>query len=151
MSSADDKVIVLAVDTHTGGQDMYNLTVDDIHTYYVVAGNEPVLVHNSSCGNLFEGDGWQHVLYEHVDGSPGVTPENRQYSNYLELDDIGDLIEDTAKTPGRSNTLDPVTGLSRDGTIHTQDLEYPIGSRGEQIVEVVRNPDGTLRTAYPKG
>ncbi|MEU4395898.1 polymorphic toxin-type HINT domain-containing protein [Kribbella sp. NPDC023855] len=27
----------------------YNLTVDDIHTYYVVAGDTPVLVHNS-CG-----------------------------------------------------------------------------------------------------
>ncbi|MFF5537859.1 polymorphic toxin-type HINT domain-containing protein, partial [Streptomyces cinerochromogenes] len=28
----------------------YNLTVDDLHTYYVVAGKTPVLVHNSSCG-----------------------------------------------------------------------------------------------------
>jgi len=31
----------------------HNLTVDDIHTYYVVAGTTPVLVHNSdefSCG-----------------------------------------------------------------------------------------------------
>jgi hypothetical protein len=25
---------------------MYDLTVDDIHTYYVLAGNAPVLVHN---------------------------------------------------------------------------------------------------------
>ncbi|MET8283613.1 polymorphic toxin-type HINT domain-containing protein [Micromonospora sp. NPDC005174] len=28
----------------------YNLTVADIHTYYVVAGNTPVLVHNTGCG-----------------------------------------------------------------------------------------------------
>ncbi|WP_433445548.1 IS66 family transposase [Nonomuraea sp. CA-141351] len=28
---------------------MYNLTIDDIHTYYVVAGETPVLVHNSNC------------------------------------------------------------------------------------------------------
>ncbi|MFI1400001.1 polymorphic toxin-type HINT domain-containing protein [Streptomyces sp. NPDC020681] len=27
----------------------YNLTVDDLHTYYVLAGETPVLVHNSSC------------------------------------------------------------------------------------------------------
>ncbi|MFE1881618.1 polymorphic toxin-type HINT domain-containing protein [Streptomyces diastatochromogenes] len=27
----------------------YNLTVEDLHTYYVLAGNTPVLVHNSSC------------------------------------------------------------------------------------------------------
>ncbi|MFD3311052.1 polymorphic toxin-type HINT domain-containing protein [Streptomyces sp. NPDC058694] len=28
----------------------YNLTVDDLHTYYVLAGETPVLVHNSNCG-----------------------------------------------------------------------------------------------------
>ncbi|MGW4734655.1 polymorphic toxin-type HINT domain-containing protein [Streptomyces shenzhenensis] len=28
----------------------YNLTVDDLHTYYVLAGQTPVLVHNSNCG-----------------------------------------------------------------------------------------------------
>lgn len=28
----------------------YNLTVDDLHTYYVLAGSTPVLVHNSNCG-----------------------------------------------------------------------------------------------------
>lgn len=27
----------------------YNLTIDDLHTYYVLAGATPVLVHNSSC------------------------------------------------------------------------------------------------------
>uniref|UniRef100_UPI0005671966 hypothetical protein n=1 Tax=Streptomyces sp. NRRL S-325 TaxID=1463899 RepID=UPI0005671966 len=27
----------------------YNLTVDDFHTYYVLAGATPVLVHNSTC------------------------------------------------------------------------------------------------------
>jgi hypothetical protein len=29
---------------------MYNLTIEDIHTYYVAAGNTPVLVHN--CGEI---------------------------------------------------------------------------------------------------
>ncbi|MFE0085891.1 hypothetical protein, partial [[Kitasatospora] papulosa] len=27
----------------------YNLTVEDFHTYYVLAGATPVLVHNSNC------------------------------------------------------------------------------------------------------
>ncbi|MBT2381730.1 hypothetical protein J7E90_31700 [Streptomyces sp. ISL-111] len=30
-------------------QPTYNLTVDDLHTYYVLASEKPVLVHNSSC------------------------------------------------------------------------------------------------------
>ncbi|MCG5446106.1 hypothetical protein NIE79_004671 [Micromonospora sp. NIE79] len=128
----------------------YNLTVADIHTYYVLAGNIPVLVHNTNCGNLFKGDGWQHVLNEHVDGSPGVVSNNTTFSNYLDVDDIGGLIEDTAKARGVPNTPDPVTGLSRDGTKHTVDFGYPIGSRGETTVEVILNPDGSLRTAYPR-
>jgi hypothetical protein len=33
----------------------YNLTVVDIHTYYVLAGTTPVLVHNTGCGITFGG------------------------------------------------------------------------------------------------
>ncbi|WUN48805.1 ricin-type beta-trefoil lectin domain protein [Streptomyces sp. NBC_00306] len=33
----------------TGLSPAYNLTVDDLHTYYVLAGRTPVLVHNTSC------------------------------------------------------------------------------------------------------
>lgn len=40
---------VTGIRTWTEHQRVYNLTVDDIHTYYVLAGNTPVLVHN--CGN----------------------------------------------------------------------------------------------------
>ncbi|MFD9224143.1 polymorphic toxin-type HINT domain-containing protein [Streptomyces sp. NPDC060064] len=126
----------------------YNLTVDDLHTYYVLAGKTPVLVHNSNC-NLFDGDGWQHVLDEHVDGSPGVTQGNTTFSNYMDLDEIGELIEDASKTPGRRNTPD-AAGRPRDGTMHTHDFDYPVGSRGETSVEVILNPDGSLRTAYPR-
>ena len=41
---------VESVHTFVGQQWMYDLTVDDVHTYYVVVGDEPVLVHN--CGGL---------------------------------------------------------------------------------------------------
>jgi hypothetical protein len=38
---------------------MYDLTVADIHSYYVVAGSTPVLVHNASCVELTDlGAGW---------------------------------------------------------------------------------------------
>jgi RHS repeat-associated protein len=126
----------------------YNLAVDGIHTYHV--GQRDVLVHNVCPDRLFSGDGWQHALYEHVDGSPGVAANNTTFSNYLELDDIGDLIEDAASTAGRQNYPDPATGIARDGTIHTLDVGYPIGSRGETTIEVILNTNGSLRTAYPK-
>ncbi|MFE2540979.1 polymorphic toxin-type HINT domain-containing protein [Actinacidiphila glaucinigra] len=40
--------IVTRVKVRLGDRDMYNLTVEDLHTYYVLAGTTPVLVHN--CG-----------------------------------------------------------------------------------------------------
>ncbi|MFF5076330.1 polymorphic toxin-type HINT domain-containing protein [Actinoplanes sp. NPDC000266] len=40
---------VNAVRLFTGRQAMYNLTVASVHTYYVLAGSTPVLVHNMEC------------------------------------------------------------------------------------------------------
>ncbi|MFJ5543624.1 LamG-like jellyroll fold domain-containing protein [Micromonospora chalcea] len=43
-------VTVVAVRNHSGDKEMRDLTVADIHTYYVIAGTEPVLVHNNDPG-----------------------------------------------------------------------------------------------------
>ncbi|MCF4135968.1 RHS repeat-associated core domain-containing protein [Streptomyces sp. Tue 6430] len=43
-----DTVIVTANRPYTQHARTYNLTVDDLHTYYVLAGETPVLVHNSN-------------------------------------------------------------------------------------------------------
>ncbi|MCX4964401.1 polymorphic toxin-type HINT domain-containing protein [Streptomyces sp. NBC_00654] len=146
LTSDGRDVEVTSTRHYTKRQQTHDLTVEGIHTYYVLAGATPVLVHNC---NLFDGPGWQHVLDEHVDGSPGVVSGNTTFSNYMDLDEIGELIEGAAKTPGRRNTPD-ATGRPRDGTIHTYDFDYPVGSRGETSVEVILNPNGSLRTAYPR-
>ncbi|MEU5216495.1 polymorphic toxin-type HINT domain-containing protein [Streptomyces sp. NPDC020807] len=45
-----NRVRVLGLRRHTAiSAEVYNLTVDDLHTYYVLAGATPVLVHNSNC------------------------------------------------------------------------------------------------------
>ncbi|WP_306210377.1 polymorphic toxin-type HINT domain-containing protein [Actinoplanes sp. RD1] len=41
---------VAGIRSYVGTRWMYNLTVADIHTYYVLAGNTPVLVHNDGGG-----------------------------------------------------------------------------------------------------
>lgn len=45
-------VTVTANKPYTQHARTYNLTVDDLHTYYVLAGETPVLVHNSNCGHV---------------------------------------------------------------------------------------------------
>jgi Flp pilus assembly pilin Flp len=108
------------------------------------------------CHPLFRGEGFQHVLNEHVTGSPGVTPQNTLFNDYYDPEDIADLIQETVEnSTGTPNTPDPETGLSRDGTVHTYSYDYPIGTtQGDPPqplygLQVVLNTDGTIRTAFP--
>ncbi|WP_228044527.1 polymorphic toxin-type HINT domain-containing protein [Streptomyces ferrugineus] len=48
LTDEGDTVIVTANRPFTRHARTYNLTVDDLHTYYVLAGETPVLVHNSN-------------------------------------------------------------------------------------------------------
>jgi len=139
---------------------MWDLTIpgNNDHTFYVEAGSTPVLVHNSSCSSLYQGNGFQHVLYEHVSGSPGVAGDNTVFSGYLNTNDIADLIEETVSAPDviTGNTIDPATGLQRDGAVYIRDFgEEAIGEtqNGDPLyrLRVVLNPDGSIRTAFPIG
>ncbi|QKW25051.1 type IV secretion protein Rhs [Streptomyces seoulensis] len=57
-TATDGHVAVIKVKTLAGSADMYNLTVEQLHTYYVLAGQTPVLVHNSNCSPFTDGDIW---------------------------------------------------------------------------------------------
>ncbi|MGX9920953.1 polymorphic toxin-type HINT domain-containing protein [Streptomyces sp. NPDC002248] len=59
-------------------QRTYDLTVDRTHTYYVLAGDTPVLVHNSNglCGTAaLENGDWQHILDRHRPGGALIDDE----------------------------------------------------------------------------
>ncbi|MEU1401913.1 polymorphic toxin-type HINT domain-containing protein [Streptomyces sp. NPDC005728] len=78
----------------------YNLTVEDLHTYYVLAGSTPVLVHNSDWCTPEEriedaadiGNG--HAGSKHAGDFPGQSPK-----------DIGDLARDVMQNPARTKPL----------------------------------------------
>ncbi|MEU6993372.1 polymorphic toxin-type HINT domain-containing protein [Streptomyces sp. NPDC046465] len=57
-TSAGTYVQITSVERWTQAAAVYNLTVADLHTYYVVAGQTPVLVHNSNCSPFADGDIW---------------------------------------------------------------------------------------------
>ena len=50
-------VTVTAVSSQPGDQLMRDLTVADTHTYYVVAGDTPVLVHNCNTSGVYKSEG----------------------------------------------------------------------------------------------
>ncbi|MFC0098391.1 polymorphic toxin-type HINT domain-containing protein [Micromonospora marina] len=59
-TSAGTHVQISATRQWTEPAQVHNLTVDDIHTYYVLAGNTPVLVHN--CNNVISNaDGYDNA------------------------------------------------------------------------------------------
>jgi RHS repeat-associated protein len=61
-STAGHRPVVLSVKLAPGTADRYNLTVHQLHTYYVLAGTTPILVHNTGTGgNLCTVPGHAHV------------------------------------------------------------------------------------------
>lgn len=95
-------VIVTANRSFTRHARTYNLTVDDLHTYYVLAGETPVLVHNANCPwtsvRKYDGDGHP------VDGTR--TPTNDALDSAEKW--LGSGYKETVPGSGRY--------VSRDGT-----------------------------------
>ncbi|GAA1999456.1 polymorphic toxin-type HINT domain-containing protein [Catenulispora subtropica] len=72
LQSTDGTVVtVRAVRNYTSHMTTYDLTVDGVHTYYVVAGTTPVLVHN--CGGWL--DGHEHNCVCDGTGGDPVYPD----------------------------------------------------------------------------
>ncbi|MET8131358.1 LamG-like jellyroll fold domain-containing protein [Streptomyces sp. NPDC005251] len=62
-TATNGHVYVVATRTTPGAANRWNLTVQQLHTYYVVAGTTPILVHNDNCGTETLGPNtysWEH-------------------------------------------------------------------------------------------
>ncbi|MEU0157045.1 polymorphic toxin-type HINT domain-containing protein, partial [Micromonospora fulviviridis] len=68
-TTSGESAVVAEVHNFISAETMFDLTVADLHTYYVLAGGAPVLVHN--CGGYFKG----HDESCTCEGIGGVTPE----------------------------------------------------------------------------
>ena len=59
-TSAGTHVQITAVKRWTARQRVHNLTVDDLHTYHVLAGDQAILVHND---NPVDQDAWPGIVW----------------------------------------------------------------------------------------
>ncbi len=82
LTDENDTVTVLGNRAYTQHARTYNLTVDDLHTYYVLAGETPVLVHNSNCpiGSVIGPKGEDLPLPKGAVGTPVETGKGMAYS-----------------------------------------------------------------------
>ncbi|MEU6263192.1 polymorphic toxin-type HINT domain-containing protein [Saccharopolyspora shandongensis] len=148
---------VVSVKTWTALQKVHNLTIDGTHTFHVLAGQKPVLVHNSNalCGikALEEGD-WQHILDRHRPGGALVDDQAGIFTGKAKQ--VRQRIAETINRGApRPNTRDPETGRNRPGQVYEWDFGIPIGRAGAAngggeltAIRVVVN-DGKVVTAFP--
>ncbi|MEU2262681.1 polymorphic toxin-type HINT domain-containing protein [Streptomyces sp. NPDC019645] len=129
LTADGDTVSVQANRAFTKHARTYNLTVDDIHTYYVLAGATPVLVHNADCvtataDDLFAlattgGKGQLtpagRALQKHGDPSPGNIAKRGQahvsmynfgkVTNSERSAIAGEIIEEILTNPSARTTI----------------------------------------------
>jgi hypothetical protein len=84
--------LILALRDYTATTVTYNLTIDTLHTYYVEAGDTPVLVHNAGGSTLNDtiglGDGYTGRL-DQFDYGQGTDFEIHVYSRGTEVGIFG--------------------------------------------------------------
>lgn len=77
-----DRVVVQGNRSFNKNARTYNLTVQDLHTYYVLAGATPVLVHNATCSLLLHENAGGHAIARHVGRTDGqLIARNIPYSS----------------------------------------------------------------------
>ncbi|MET9735873.1 ricin-type beta-trefoil lectin domain protein [Streptomyces sp. NPDC006458] len=136
----------------------YNFTVDDLHTYYVLAGQTPVLVHNCNVALGLKGEGtyeWAEKLgYKHfgkLEGWQGpVEAAIRDTSNTLHVNMKGlGSFADAARdglTPGHPYATDVEMGMIARSVVHggrswDSIKFYRPGKRGSLVEFPVPEPD----------
>jgi hypothetical protein len=151
-TSAGTYVQIEAVHVWTQHQQVHNLTIDGIHTYYVEAGTTPVLVHNAGgCINW----SWKSVkTFGHTFSEHGAGAKNTQ------------SLLDRARSTGnqQGQWLDNEAAAEFLRGVHVSDsgvfgvrlpdglgqVIMPDGSiRSAPYAYVVPNSRGVIRTAYP--
>ncbi|MFG1886013.1 RHS repeat-associated core domain-containing protein [Micromonospora sp. NPDC049102] len=71
LKTADGHLVQVAgTHAYTQQSTVYNLTVDDLHTYYVIAGGQSVLVHNTEPCVQDDGNRYDDPLHWHAEGDP---------------------------------------------------------------------------------
>jgi hypothetical protein len=90
-TSAGTLVQVKALQRWTQTAQVHNLSVTGPHTYYVLAGQTPVLVHNASCVDAMLDDASEaYVRGKHMPGGRQVTSDKSVFNSDVDLDDLVD-------------------------------------------------------------
>ncbi|MEW2636491.1 polymorphic toxin-type HINT domain-containing protein [Streptomyces sp. NPDC048389] len=153
---------VVATEEDHRVQQVFNLSVSDVHTYYVLAGSTPVLVHNATCPITFADMGGDHFV------SPGglIYGPDRRHGHKIDH-----LLAHTVKDPNRAthtvflekspNKLYDLVDEAwakqaqairdpNDAASYIFPMGREIGTEGEDYMKIAVDPNtGLFLSAYP--
>lgn len=144
-------VIVTANRAYAKHARTYNLTVDDLHTYYVLAGETPVLVHNSNCTNWAANSvkTWGHTFKTHGAGAKNtkaLTDRARSTGNqqgqWLDNDGAAEFLKGLHVEGAGPRSVRIPDGLGQ--------VIMPDGSIVQaRAATIVPSPNGLYKTGFP--
>lgn len=143
-------VRVLSNRAYTKHARTYNLTVDDLHTYYVLAGATPVLVHNSNCAILSASE----AAFKAAENPADIFVKNKHLSSFegryakfntADVSEAQSWIAEGLRSRGAS--FKP-NGL--DGTFKMEvDMGRTVGTKGQTGIRIIVANDGRVINAFP--
>ncbi len=144
----DDTVTVVGVSSYTKPLVTYDMTVEGVHAYFVMAGATPVLVHNINCRTITAG-ALKHIDDKHLwggtDHAQGVM--GNVFAEGIDSAKLKKLIEEAAQF-GRE--VPRAKGDPRGGNY----IDYAFdavttGANGQNGIRLVVDEFGNLKTAMP--
>ena len=154
LRSTDGTLVrVTAVRKHTEITRVHNLTVDDYHTYYVLADRTPVLVHN--CGELDADEGVPipgradpaHTKKKHIDVDDNdliirAADENRDASRWLDQSTAQQVID--YELANRKAEIERWVSSAARGGAKQKVLNGQFGPNGSASLGRVASPSGQV-------
>ncbi|GAA2662769.1 polymorphic toxin-type HINT domain-containing protein [Streptomyces lunalinharesii] len=129
----------------------YNLSVDGVHTYYVLAGDTPVLVHNCAMKRdpkslkgvkvpkQYEGLDTAHVRANHFPGGSGVTPRKDLWPAKMTDAQLAQIAQQAMRNNPRVIGFDPQTGM----------IQAVATVGGKMVQFQIPRGGGEMRSLYP--
>lgn len=115
-------VTVDKVQAFTKPERMYNLTVEDTHTYYVVAGTTPVLVHNCGDARFAVGnDGVATDLHGTIDANRVRFTQNSAANTTRDGRSVADMANGLADGSISPSSIPPIRVFERNGELFSLD------------------------------
>ncbi|QSB13578.1 hypothetical protein JQS43_18590 [Natronosporangium hydrolyticum] len=111
-TAAGTQAQITSTEQYTTTADVYNLTVADIHTYYVIAGDTPILVHNC---NTWSGSNRLAEKHKKHGTEMGAQSEREYAEGAIDLTCLCDggrpgVVRRTNSVSGKTYHYDPQTG-----------------------------------------